>query len=294
MVNNDLAKLRAEVRKRRSAVTAKENRIKRNTGVDLRDTAQDPRRPTKTVDRLNTPQLKSYLKELDSFMSRDNGFVAGANNAPIPKKDWLAYKRVEKKYNEIGKSHFEQIADIFIKPFGMTVAERDKRMVPDSLRSQGEIVHRPYGEIDRKASRIKDAAALDKLKKAMEKKLTKDFLPEQIAAARNQLSQMLNGMTNEESLKEKASKLTDSQFNVLWNYTSFATAISAVSESGGHRSKATKDADSSDRYMTGVKEGYSDDVGKLLDWAEELPEESGTKRSAPSTGKKARTRKKKN
>lgn len=278
--------LRSEVRKRRGQVTAKENRIKRNTGVDVRGTAADPRRPVNAVERMNTAQLNSYKRELDAFMSRSNGFVAGANNAPIAKSDWLAYKKVEREFNKVGASHFDQIANIFIPVSGMTIAERDKLMMPDNKRAQGEVVHRPYGEVNRKAANVKSADALNKLKAAMEKKLSHDYLPSQIAAGRKQLSQMLEGMGGGDAMQADADALSDSQFNVLWNYTNFATAVSAISESGGHRSKATKAADSSDRYMAGVVEGYSDDIRKFFGWAKTIPE-NGPKRTASRASKKA-------
>lgn len=284
-MNDRLKNLRAEVRKRRSAVTAKENRIKRNTGVDVKDTPLDPRRPTNVVAKYNEPQLRKYLNELNAFMARDNGFVAGANHTPIPKRDWLEYKRIEKKYNDIGAKHFADLAHHEI-PFSdnMTVADREKLMVPDSKRAQGEIVHRPYGTIERKASNIKDAAALMKLKNRLEDKLNTDYLPKQIAAGREQLKAMLKSV-GDGTLNARADKLSDSQFNILWNYTGFPTSISTITESGGHRSKAAKGTGQNEEYMTGVKEDYSSDIREFFDWAESLPEK-GTERTTATARKK--------
>lgn len=290
--------LRAEVRKRRGQVTAKENRIKRNTGVDIRGTVADPRRPVNEVERLNFPALKKYKRELDAFMSRSSGFVAGVNNAPIPKTEWLEYKRLERQYNQISANQFDSIKGIKLpKGLGnMTIAEREIRMVPDDKRSQGEVMHRPYAPLDRKPSRIKDAAALAKLKAALQKKMNTDYLPSQIAAARSQLAGMLTGAGHGQELLEEANKLSDSQFNVLWNYTNFATAVSAVHESEKRAAKriakyeeimgkAATIGAKDNRGMAGVVEGFSSDIREFFGWAKSLPE-TGTERIAPGGNKK--------
>lgn len=271
-MNKSLEDLRAAVRKRRSQVTAKENRIKRNTGVDLRDTPSDPRRPVNVVRRYSARQLNAYLRELNTFMLRDNGFVAGINNTAIPKADWIAYKKIERQYNAIGQGIINAIGGILNPVNNMTILERENSMIPKSKRAQGDVVHRPFGVEDRKPGNIKDAAALAKIRLKLEKKLKSDYLPAQIEAGRAQLSKLLVGIGEDDSLLKKAAALTDSQFNILWNYTNFATAVSAISPSGGHRSSAVIEQDSSNRYMSGVVSGYGDDIRVFFDWAKTLPE----------------------
>lgn len=266
MPNDELKNLRAQVRKRRNAVTAKENRIKRNTGVDIRGTAQDPRRPLSVVDRYNRIQLLSYLRELDSFMSRNNGFVQGASGV-LPKQEWIAYKKLEQKYNRIGAAHFEDIADIFIDLSGMTVRERERLMEPDSKRAQGDIRHKPFSPLNRDSKNIKSPEALRKLKESLEKKVMPDYLPKQIASARKQLAAMLTGEGLSGLLKQ-ANALSDNQFNVLWNYTGFAGAVSAVYGSGAKRGKNFS-ADS-DIYSSSVVESFSNDVREFFAWAKSI------------------------
>jgi len=289
--NDALKNLRAEVRKRRNAVTAKENRIKRNTGVDIRNTSQDPRRPVGVVERYNRQQLTKYLSELNSFMSRSVGYVAGAGNAPIPKADWLAYKKLEKQYNAIGEAHFSEFKDLALPMNdGLTVAEREKLMVPTDKRMQGEVIHRPYSPLDRDASRVKGVEGLKKLTEGIKKKLNSNFLPSQIAAGRKQLEQMLTAIGNGDTVKD-ARKLTDFQFNILWNYTDFATTVARVSPSGSNRSKAVRNMESSDRYSAGVIEDYEHDIREFFNWASTLAEprsEASAKRSKTRKTRKAR------
>jgi len=293
MTNKRLDSLRSEVRKRRVAVTNKENRIKRTTGVDVRGTAADPRRDTKVVDRYTQRQLNSYLLELNAFMDRGNGFVAGVGNEPISKAAWTAYKKIETKYNSIGGKHLDGIGDILIKldtETGLTVAERNLKMVPNSQYAAGEIVHRPYSPLDRKSTRVKDEASLLKLTAALEKKIQKDYLPNQIAKGREQLTAMLATMGESATLIAKANKLNDYQFNVLWNYTGFATSVSAVAESDKYKKRNAER--SKDKINAGVLEGYSNDIGKFFDWAKNISEED-TKRAKKSSVSKARSGKKK-
>lgn len=282
--NDDLKRLRAMVRKRRNDVTAKENRIKRRTGVDIRDTKQDPRRPVNVVEKYNKRQLLSYFQELDAFMSRGNGYVAGANNAAIPKQDWLAYKRLERKYNSIGSMQFEQIANIFIPTSGMTIAQRDATIIPDKLSAQGATVNRPYTVIDRKPTNIKNAEALRKLTKDMEKKVSGSFLPQQIKNGREQLNQMLTTIGNPE-LQKKANSLTDAQFNVLWNYTNFASNVSGVYFQMQHKA-----AEVNDKWYSSVVEDWSSDIRELFDWAGKIPtsQESSASSKKPNSRKKSR------
>lgn len=276
MARDELRQLRALVRKRRAAVTAKEGRIARTTGVDLRNTAADPRRPPKVVDRYTRPQLNAYLNELNRFMERGNNFYSGAGNTPIPKTKWQEYKRLEQKYNSIGATHFDKIADIFIPGSGMTIAQRDRLMRPDNVRAQGAIVNRPYSQIERTPANVNGEKALDKLIKSMRAKLDAGFLPAQIKEARKQLSQMLTAIGNPE-LISRAKNLSDSQFDTLWNYTKFATNIS-----GTYFIMQSKNVDSSDRWYSTVVEDYSADISELLGWAASLP----TSANKARTGRK--------
>jgi hypothetical protein len=271
---DELKALRAFVKKRRNAVTAKENRIKRNTGVDIRNTAQDPRRPLTVVDKYNKSQLTKYLSDLESFMSRSVGYVGGSGNTPLPKLDWLRYKKLENKYNKIGMEHFNAIADIFIPQAGMTISQRDKTLVPDSISAQGAIVNRPYSPIDRKPNNIPSQKALDKLIADMNKKVSGKFLPEKLQEGRGQLNTMLNSIGNPELISE-ANLLTDSQFDILWNYTNFASNVSgiyflmmknATDDSGEEMEKGN--------WWDSVVEDYSDDIRELFSWARSQPENS--------------------
>lgn len=259
---NELERLREMARKRRSAVTAKIGRIRRNTGVDIAGNPDDPRRPANVVKRYNSRQLNKYIAELNAFQSRDVGYVAGAGGVPIPKSKWREYKRLETRYNAAGALHEAKIADIFLPQAGMTLRQRNAMVHPTAV---GEVVNRPYSQVERSASQVPGVKALDRLIKDMIKKTNKSFLPSEIKRSRKQLNDMLKTAGNGEFVK-RANKLSNSQFDTLWNYTNFATLVSLSYEMAKLRA-----ADAKERWHDSVVEDAASDIGELFDWASDLP-----------------------
>ena len=258
--------LRAEVRKRRAAVTAKENRIKRNTGVDLKGTREDPRRDPKVIKKYNSNQLRAYLKELNNFMLRENGYVPDSSGGFIRKRDWLNYKRNERNFNKIVRQHFEKIADIKDPYRNVTIREAEGLFVPESKRAAGEIRHRPLNEIDRKPKNIKSAEALKKLNDQIKKKSDPKFLDKAIKAGRKQAGQMLDN-AGLSSLKDAVAKLSNQQFDVLWNYWGFAGRLAQIGESGGQRGKNVGRADVLDAQE---KDNIKEDIQDFINEAKKL------------------------
>ena len=259
----DVDNLRQEVRKRRAAVTAKERRILNNTGIDLRGTSEDPRRAPSVIKGYNSRQLSSYLSALNRFMARSNGYVADNSGGFIHKSEWLGYKRLERKYNAIVKSHFESIGDILDPYRNVTIREAEPLYVPDSKRAQGDVVHRPYSIVDRNNKNIKNAASLEKLKKSLEGKLDKGYLPKAIKAGRDQANSMMDnaGLSD---LKEVVNKLSDHQFNVLWNYWGFASRLGQIGSSGSYRGKNVREQDKGNPLSAQDQNDIRDDVRKII------------------------------
>lgn len=260
---NELERLRDLVRKRRGAVTGKISRIRRNTGVDIAGRPEDPRRDTKVIAKYNSRQLNKYLGELNAFQSRSVGFVSGAGGVPIPKLRWNQYKKLEMQYNTIGIKHEAKISNIFLPTAGMTLRQRNAMIHPTAV---GEVVNRPYSYIDRTSSQVPNIEALESLTKDMRRKTKAGFLPGEIGKARKQLRGMLK-VTGNNELGNRASGLSDSQFDTLWNYTNFATLISLSYEMAKLRATGGKE-----RWHDSVVEDASGDIGELLDWASVLPE----------------------
>lgn len=266
MANEDVERLRAQVRKRRSAVTSKIWRIRKNTGVDISGHSDDPRRPANAIKRYNKPQLNAYLRELNNFMSRDVGYVAGADNTPISKKLWNRYKRLERRYNRIGDEHFDRIADMFIPAAGITIRQRENLMRPDIKHAGLEDHTRPYAPVDRKARHIQSPKALEKLIKTLEEKTKSGYNEKRIADAKIQAKKMLTlaGMSGE---AKEIDKLSTNQMDILWNYTNFASSISLW-----YHTKILKNQRGNDqRWYDSVMEDSENEFREFLGWGRTLP-----------------------
>ena len=262
----DINDLRNEVRKRRSAVTGKERRILNQTGVDLKNTREDPRRAPSVIKKYNTSQLNSYLKELNNFMLRTNGYVPDSSGGFIRKNDWLSYKRTERIHNKMVKIHFDKIANIRDPYRNVTIRDAEVLFVPDSKRAQGEIRHRPYNEINRNPKNVKNVNALRKLQAQINGMQDPKFLETAIASGRKQAGQMLDN-AGLSSLKSPLGKLSSGQFDVLWNYWGFAGRLSQIGESGGKRSE---NVDRTDPFSKEEKDSIKADVEDFIKEASEL------------------------
>lgn len=262
-MNNDVEALRNLVRKRRSAVTAKETRILKNTGIDIKGTKEDPRLPPSVVNRYNRAQLNSYLGRLNAFMSRSNGYILDSSGTLISRAEWTRYSSTERRYNALAKADFNKVKKLIDPISGLSIADREKLLVPDSKRAQGDVIHRPYSEVHRKPQNIKNEKALIKLNTFMNKKLAAGYLPKQLASQRRQARAMVKNA----GIKVDFNSLSDNQFNALWNYTGFATRLGQIGSSGSHRSKNVRESDSKDRMNAQVKDEIAEDVQTIVEKA---------------------------
>lgn len=264
---DEIARLRAEVRARHRAATQKVSRL-RQKGVEINNTNYDVRRDLNNVKRYTGAQLKSYLNQLDSFVARSNGFVPGDSGLPIPIKKWRSYKATERQYNRIGDREYNKVADTFLPNAGMKVRERRTILGKSAT---GDAVNSPYQEVNRSSRGITSLDALDKLNEQLKRKTSRDFLPGEIKRGRAEFTQMLVEIGNQQHI-EAANKLSDEQFNILWNYTSFATEISRDYEIMKARARGEKE-----RAHDKIHEDNTNAIDELLQWATYLPTKGGGK-----------------
>lgn len=261
---NELERLREEARKTRAKVTGKIGRIRRNTGVEIKGTREDPRKNPSEVKYMNRPQLRRYLNDLNSFLARDNQYIPGAGNAPIPRRAWHEYKTLEARYNAIGRAHDEKVGSAFIPTAGMTIKEYQATIHP---KAQGEFSNRPYSQIERSATQIPSREALEKLTKDMRRKTTKRYLSSEIKKSREQMMSMLDAIGHSE-YAQRAKKLSNSQFDILWNYTNMARLLSLIYELLKLRSA---DSNGKERWHDRVVEDSENELGELFSFGENQP-----------------------
>lgn len=225
MADKELQRLRAELRKRRNAATAKIGRIQKSIGINLANTAYDPRPNPETIGRYNKVQLRAQIRKVDNFTSRETAFVPGAGGVPLPRSEWDKYKAAEAKVGLRAATEFDKVADIFIPHLGVTVGQRERYNRADRPRGRGEAASRSFPVYARESTDITSAESLRKLTADMNKRLDRRYLPERIASQRVQLDEMLK-VIGDDKYREQANQLSDHQFNVLWNYEDLAHRIS--------------------------------------------------------------------
>lgn len=222
--NPELDALRERVLQEQRRAAAKISRNKRQKGVDLLGTSQDPRVNAAKIAKYTAKQLLAHQERLRQFNSRTTQFVPGVGGTPIPRHKWNQYKRLEAEHNRIGDERMRERGHLKAPGSGMTIEERENS-VRSKIHAEGSVLNRPYGYIDRTSVQINGLDKLDKLMADIRKKNRREFIPENIKAQREQLRDMLITIGNPEFIKH-ADDLTDHQFDVLFNDTNFANSVS--------------------------------------------------------------------
>ena len=218
----ELNNLRSEVRKRRSAVTRKLNRLAKQ-GVDVQH-VPDPRRAPEVVARYTKLQLKNYQADLNIFMDRRVQYVAGARGTPLPGNRVHELQAKLKRINKQTHSEFEQIKDLKIPSMGnMTIGEIQALKTPDHPTMGNPASRAPHWPIKKDPSGIPNAKQLEKNIAEINAKLTPGFRTHQLNAQRWAAYKMMDQIGKHHMGKMLAG-LSDKEFNVLWNYTTFAEA----------------------------------------------------------------------
>ena len=224
---HELERLRALARKRHAAATRKVNRLRNTKDADVAGTKFDPRRDLAGLKRYNTAQVMAYIKRLDSFLDRRNQFVGDARQRPIPvygKNGWKEYQDAQNKYNRLAVGKFDDIRDVRL-PSGMTVGEREATLKSDHPLAGNPSVIKPHAPVVREPRNIAHPDKLKGLIKDLNYKMSKSYDKKQLAQDRDELSKIM-AVVKEPGLQAKINSLSARQFNVLWNYTNFATAAS--------------------------------------------------------------------
>jgi len=260
----ELNQLRAEARRRHRAATRKVSRLKTERGVNLSGSKNDPRRDLGRIKTYNARQLRAYINDLNKFTSRSNQFVADAHGRPVPGSLWQQYKNLERQYNQRVESAFRRVADMPYPGGDWTIGERLASLQPRHPQVLSPAVNSLYNPPRRRPSNVVSERALRRLIGDMKERLKPGYFDKLIKNARDEYSQM-SALLHQPDLDKAVANLTDEQFQVLWNYTSFATAESMKYE-------IAKDllADKQKPWQTEYREQAIENAWELVQWASTL------------------------
>ena len=262
---DDLESIRADIARLRNLATKKISRLKVKRGAPISGTSYDPRREPKKEKHYTLRQAKAYRAELEGFLSRGNQFVGGANGFVMRQKQWDAYKKLEKTYNDKVNSSFSKVAGIQL-PQGETIASRMARRTPPHPQMAYEAFHSPYNPPERSPKAVQSDKALRKLMDKMAEKANPRYEKDSIEKNRHQFLGMADRL-GDDALAEKVKKLTDEQFNVLWNFSEMPYDMSLWYET----QKLVEDGNTKHPLVTsGAAESAKREYAKLVDWASKL------------------------
>lgn len=269
----DINELRALVRKRHAAATKKVSRLRVNNGVNVGGTKHDPRRDPANIKRYTRAQLNSYLNQLNGFTNRSTQFASGAEGAVLPGSKVRELQREIRKYNARGQKRDASIGDLKLPGQDMTVAERAVT-IPTKLRTTSGLAStKPFAESKLKISNIAGVDALNKLIADYKRKNSRDYLPKYIEKQRENARKLLNSIGMPQFIPQ-FDKLTDDQFDTVFNETELPSGLGMGSGLMQLMSQGKKNA-AHDAVLVNLET----DIAEHLDWAQNLPPRSSTKRS---------------
>jgi hypothetical protein len=225
---SEIDDLRIEVARLRRAATRKISRIKTIHGARVSGTEFDPRRSAGSHSQYTSKQLSAYRERLQEYLSRQNQFVPDALRRPVPRAEFMEYKRAEQQYRESAGQVFDRIKDVEL-PSGETIVQRLAKM--DVLHKQ---MHNPsvnmiFDPHTREAMDITSRDAMRKLTKSMKRDSSPASIRRKINQARQQFAQMMDTI-NMPELYAATKSLNNNQFVALWNYRGFASVVSFAYE----------------------------------------------------------------
>lgn len=227
MARNDA--LRAEVARLRSLVTKKIYRVKRNTGAHVSGTVYDPR-PAASVKNMSAKQLRTAQRKFQSFLSRENQYVAAYQSQPIPRKTWERYKSEEQKSNQRIGSFYDRVKGIQlpgqyssfnIENYKEMRTPKHPHMLNPASNTPNEMVRSPRNMVNERKVR--------ELTEDMHARGTGKWFQQKINEGREQYGAMAEIMGRGD-LFEGMNSLTDEQFALLIMYTPFMENASLMYE----------------------------------------------------------------
>jgi len=218
--NESLSERRARVAKLQANAARKIARNARK-GVQLEGTQHDPR-TGKDIDRMRSRDLDALERRLQKFNSRSTQFEAGVRGAPLPRAKWLEYKKSETAVREKFSNELGKVADVKLPgPGDETIGIRQDKM----RTKHPTAANMAYVPPERKPFNVKDLDALNKLTKSNKKRMTAKWAREEHKRAQKELQQMV-AVFEDDELSDMVKGMTKGQFNILWNFSTFADSMS--------------------------------------------------------------------
>lgn len=176
--------------------------------------------PIRQVDTSNQAKVKKYIRELETFNSRQTQYVAGRDGTPLEKKKVSEYLKLEKKWNKAHEKFWKREGgDIFYIPEGAsdtTLAQKSSYVHVKGL---------PFGDINYKRhadmSKIKGMKDLQRRIDIMRIETSPEYERNRLKQLRENMKDFASGAMNDKALYNMVDIMTDDQLLELWQNSDF-------------------------------------------------------------------------
>ena len=175
--------------------------------------------PFRDVDTSDTRAVKSYTRELESFISRENRYVGGFQGTPIPYSEYRDLRRMERKWNKVHNKYWEKFGpQPFIIPEGPTDMSLAMRSSMGHFKS--DLMHGINYERSTPAEKIRGIRDIEKRKAIMLQELDPKFQENRAKVLKKNMLAYIDTF-NDPELKSAIKKLNSSQLFKLQTFTDF-------------------------------------------------------------------------
>lgn len=259
--NPNLPDLRARAAELEKRVGRKFSRIKSKTGAVVAGTQFDPRKG-KNVQSMRTRDVQAHIRKLENALDRKTQFVAGANGAPLPRQKWNTF--------EAGQQALQAKRAIDLAPFANerlpgpksateTIGQRQEKIRSKHPTALNQVYTPPV----LKPFNVKDAEALITLTKSNAKRMTRKWARDEHKRAQEEFKKMVE-VFKDDSLTADVMNLSYGQFDMIWNLTRFADAMSL----GYHHIKAKHTA--KQKVPESVMKDQIAEAKSILEWVKKF------------------------
>jgi hypothetical protein len=176
-------------------------------------------------------QLLAYNRKISGFLDRNVQYAKGASGTVIDNTIWTRqYLPTERKYNAFVTARRAEVDALLLpkrsdkkgqETIGQRRSRTNKVQEGGSMYAAGDILHDPYATFHRKPGFVKGNEALLKIIATMKERMTPEYKIAMVKKDRETIDKSLDAMGLQD-LKENFASLTDDQFDILFNESSFA------------------------------------------------------------------------
>jgi hypothetical protein len=275
-VSIDEDNLRKLAQQRETAVTRKIARIKKQTGAIVSGSEYDPRVGRQALKDWSPQALRIHIYELNMFMSRNNQFVSGRNNIPLPRSEWnefVSNQQAVKARAQKVENAMEELLTFYPIPDSKgstSLKEFQSWFHRKPLMNQS---FTPYSVYNRKSTDFGSVKSLRDMILNLRQKNTDEYFWEATERAREQATKSFQTLGRKDMI-EMIDDLSDYQFAAMWYGDRFQGTFWIAYETQKRINEGYVDFDDLNRTEDEVQSNLAESIEIIKHAKEDFPEEA--------------------